>query len=63
MEELKKRNIEENKRNNVALKKQLREISNQIEELFAQEESKKNNKLQNSMDNSNKVDLQEFTSF
>ena len=63
MEELKKKNFEENKRNNIALKQQLKAISNQIEEIFEQEENRKNNKLQNSLDNSNKVDLQEFNSF
>ena len=60
---LKKKNIEENRKNNIALKQQLREISSQIEEIFAQQENKKNNKLQNSMENSNKVDIQEYTNF
>ena len=60
---IKQQNNEENKKNNIALKKQLKEISAQIEDIFYQQEQKKNNKLQNSMDKSNKVDIQEFTNF
>ena len=60
---IQQQNNEENKKNNIALKKQLKEISAQIEDIFYQQEQKKNNKLQNSMDKSNKVDIQEFTSF
>ena len=63
MEKIKQKNIEENKKNNIALKQQLKIISSQIEEIFSQEENRKNNKLQNSLDKSNKVDIQEFTSF
>lgn len=60
---MRQQNKEENKKNNIALKKQLKEISAQIEDIFSQQEQKKNNKLQNSIDKSNKVDIQEFTSF
>ena len=63
IEKLKQKNNEENRKNNTALKQQLRDISAQIEEIFAQQDSKKNNKLQNSTDNSNYVDIKEFTSF
>ena len=57
------KNNEENKKNNGLLKNQLKEICNQIEEVLSQEEARKNNKLQASMDKSNKVDIQEFTNF
>ena len=60
IEKIRKENNEENRKNNIALKKQLKEISSQIEEIFSQQEMKKNNKLQNSMD---KVDIKEFTNF
>ena len=63
IEKIRQQNNEENKKNNIALKKQLKEISAQIEDIFAQQEQKKNNKLQNSIDKSNKVDIKEFTSF
>ena len=63
IDKLKKRNMEENRKNNIALKQQLREISSQIEEIFAQQENKKHNKLQNSMENSNKIDIEEYTNF
>ena len=63
IEKIKQKNCEENRRNNTVLKQQLKNISTQIEEIFAQQENKKKNKLQNSMENSNKVDIKEFTNF
>ena len=63
IEKIRQKNIEENRKNNIALKQQLKNISSQIEEIFAQEEKNNNNKLQNSMEKSNKVDIQEFISF
>ena len=63
MKNIKMKNNEENKKNNGLLKNQLKEICNQIEEVLSQEEARKNNKLQASMDKSNKVDIQEFTNF
>ena len=63
MDKIKMKNKEENKKDNSLFKNQLKEICSQIEEILSQEEIKKNNKLQASMDKSNKVDIQEFTNF
>ena len=40
IEKIRQKNIEENRKNNIALKQQLKNISSQIEEIFAQEEKK-----------------------
>ena len=61
MEKAKQNNIEENKRNNILLKEQLKEITSQLEDIINREKEKKNNKLQES--NDNKLDMQEFVNF
>jgi hypothetical protein len=61
MEKAKQSNIEENKRNNILLKEQLKEISSQLEDIINREKEKKNNKLQEN--NDNKLDMQEFVNF
>ena len=61
MEKAKQSNIEENKRNNILLKEQLKEITSQLEDIINREKEKKNNKLQESSDN--KLDMQEFVNF
>ena len=61
MEKVKQKNIDENKRNNILLKEQLKEITSQLEDIINREKEKKNNKLQESSDN--KLDMQEFVNF
>ena len=61
MEKAKQKNIDENKRNNILLKEQLKEITSQLEDIINREKEKKNNKLQESSDN--KLDMQEFVNF
>ena len=61
MEKEKQKNIDENKRNNILLKEQLKEITSQLEDIINREKEKKNNKLQESSDN--KLDMQEFVNF
>ena len=61
MEKEKQKNIDENKRNNILLKEQLKEISSQLEDIINREKEKKNNKLQEN--NDNKLDMQEFVNF
>jgi hypothetical protein len=61
MEKAKQQNIGENKRNNILLKEQLKEITSQLEDIINREKEKKNNKLQESSDN--KLDIQEFVNF
>lgn len=61
MEKAKQKNMEENKRNNILLKEQLKEITSQLEDIIIREKEKKNNKLQESSDN--KLDMQEFVNF
>ena len=61
MEKAKQQNIDENKRNNILLKEQLKEITSQLEDIINREKEKKNNKLQEN--NDNKLDMQEFVNF
>ena len=63
IDKLRQKNSDENRKINIILKKQLKEISTQIEELFIEQEKQKNNKIKNSIDYSNKIDIQEFTNF
>jgi len=64
MEALEKKKLEENITNNMSLKAQLKEICNQIEDIFVEQKNKKKNKeLQYKTGNSNYVDFPEFNSF
>ena len=64
METLEKKKLEENIKNNMTLKAQLKEICNQIEGVFVeQENSKKNNEFQYKTGSKNYVDFTEFNSF
>ena len=64
MEALEKKKLEENIKNNMTLKAQLKEICNQIEDVFVEQENKKkNNELQYKNGSTNYVDFPEFNSF
>ena len=64
MEALEKKKLEENIKNNMSLKAQLKEICNQIEDVFVEQENKKkNNELQYKNGSTNYVDFPEFNSF
>ena len=64
METLEKKKLEENIKNNMSLKAQLKEICNQIEDVFVEQENKKkNNELQYKNGSTNYVDFPEFNSF
>lgn len=64
MEALEQKKLEENIKNNMSLKAQLKEICNQIEDVFVEQENKKkNNELQYKNGSSNYVDFPEFNSF
>ena len=61
MEQIRQKNILENKKNNSILKSQLKEISSQIEQVLNLQESKKNEI--NVEDSSTKIDIQTYTHF
>jgi hypothetical protein len=61
MDQIRQKNIAENKKNNKTLKLQLKEISSQIEQVLNLQESKKNEP--NIDDASTKVDIQSYTHF
>ena len=64
MEILEKKKLEENIKNNMSLKTQFKEICNQIEDVFVEQENKrKNNDLKYKTGKSNYVDFPEFNSF
>ena len=64
MEGLEKKKLEKNIKNNMSLKAQLKEICNQIEDVFVEQENKKkNNELQYKIGSTNYVDFPEFNSF
>ena len=61
MDQIRQKNIAENKKNNTILKSQLKEISSQIEQVLYLQESKKNEI--NLEDSSTKIDIQSYTHF
>ena len=61
IEQIKQKNMLENKKNNSILKLQLKEISSQIEQVLYLQESKKNEI--NVEDSSTKIDIQSYTHF